>query len=330
MRAALLVSPRMIEIQQVPVPDLAEGEVLIQPLRAGICGSDVSFYMGHRPGAYPFRLGHEFVGRVAAVGQGAAKFDIGQRVTVEPNYPCGRCALCIAGRGRICPNKQSMGIGTPGCFAEYVTAPAEFVWPLPDSISDLDAAIIEPLAVSLHGLLQSGARAGDTVAVVGCGAIGLLLIHAATPHGIRVLAHDQFDEKLQRARQLGATATRNEDPGELWRAQGVTAVFECAGAASTVELAINAAPRGAKVILLGLGSSPASFTPLRLVREGICIEPSLIYDHPADFARALELVENGTLRPSCIVSHTFPFDSIASAMEVASTGQAGKVNVVFT
>jgi L-iditol 2-dehydrogenase len=312
-RAALLTSPRKMEIHEVAMPDLAEGHVLIQLLRAGICGSDVSFYLGHRSGAYPFRLGHELVGRVAAIGQGVVKLDVGQRVIVEPN----------------CPNKQSMGISTPGCFAEYVTAPAEFVWALPDSISDLDGANVEPLAVSLHALHKSGARAGDTVAVVGCGAIGLLLIHAAVPQGIRVLAHDQFEEKLQRARQLGAMATRSDDSGGLWRAEGVTIVFECAGAASTVELAVNAAPRGSKVVLLGLSSLPASFTPLRLVREGISIEPSLIYDHPADFARSLELVGSGTLYPSCIVSDTFPFDSITSAMEVASTGQSGKVHVVF-
>jgi len=144
-----------------------------------------------------------------------------------------------------------------------------------------------------------------------------------------VLAHDQFEEKLQRARELGATVSRDEDPGELWRTEGVTIVFECAGGDSTADVAINAAPRGSTVVLLGLSSSPASFSPLRLVREGIRIEPSLIYDHPADFARALELVGDGTLRPSCIVGDTFPFDSIASALEVASTGQSGKVNVVF-
>ena len=330
MKAAILVSPRKIEIHEAPLPEPADDEVLIRLLRAGVCGSDVSFYLGHRAGQFPLRLGHELVGRVAATGQGVAKFEIGQRVTVEPNYPCGRCALCIAGRGLICPNKLSMGISTPGCFAEYVSAPAEFVWALPDPVSDLDGVTIEPLAVGLHALYQSGARAGDTVAVVGCGAIGLLLIHAAVSHGIRVLAHDLLEEKLELARQSGAIATREADPGGLWRAEGATTIFECAGGDGTAELAIQAAPRGSKVVLLGLSASPASFSPLRLVREGIRIEPSLIYDHPADFARALELVENGTLHPSGIAGDTFPFDSIAGAMEAASTGRSGKVSVVFT
>jgi L-iditol 2-dehydrogenase len=328
-RAALLVSPGKIEIAEVPPPDLGAGDVLIRVVRAGICGSDLSFYLGHRSAGYPLRLGHELAGQVAAVGPQVSGFETGQRVTVEPNYPCGKCALCLAGRGSICPGKGTMGVNAPGCFAEYVAAPAEFVWALPGSVPDPDGAAIEPLAVALHALSQSGARAGDAVAVVGCGSIGLLLIHTAASQGIRVIAHDRFEEKLARARRLGAVAAPDSDAAGLWREQGVTTVFECAGAVPAVEMAIEAAPRGSRVLLLGLSSAPARFTPLRLVREGIRIEPSLIYDHPSDFARALELVGNGALCPSCVVSETLPFDSMARAMELAGASHSGKVHVVF-
>lgn len=330
MRAAVLLTPAKIEIQDVAQPHLADGEVLIQPMRVGICGSDVSFYTGHRPVAYPFVLGHELVGRIVAVADGVTKLAVGQRVVVEPNYPCGACAFCRAGRGSICPNKKSMGVTVPGCFADYVAAPAEFVWALPDSISDLDAATIEPLTVSLHALLQSGAAMGDTVAVVGCGVVGLLLIHAAVRQGVRVLAHDRLEAKLEQARRLGAVAYDVADPGKLWQAENVTTVFECAGVTATVELALRSAPRGSRVVLLGLASSSASFVPLRLVREGIRIEPSLIYDHPSDFARSIALVANGVLQPSYIVSDTFQFDSIGDALELACTGQAGKIHTVIS
>ncbi len=329
MRAALLLAPAKIEIHDMARPDLNQAEVLIQPTRVGICGSDVSLYLGHRAAAYPHVLGHELVGRVVAVAEGVTKFGIGTRVIVEPNYPCGHCAFCASGRGSICPNKKSMGVNAPGCFADYVAAPAEFVWPLPDSISDLDAATIEPLTVSLHALLQSGVRMGDTVAVVGCGVVGLLLIHAAVRQGVKVLAHDKFEGKLQRARQLGAIAPQDGELGKLWQAENVTTVFECAGASSTVEMALNAVPRGGRVVLLGLSTSPASFIPLRLVREGIRIEPSLIYDHPSDFARSISLVASGILQPSCVVSDTVQFDSIGHALELASTGQSAKIHVVI-
>jgi len=221
-----------------------------------------------------------------------------------------------------------MGVNLPGCFSEYASAPAEFIWPLPENISDQDAATIEPLTVSMHALLQSGARAGDTVAVLGCGVVGLLLIHAAVAIGVRVIAHDRLEDKRAMARTLGARAVPElEDAAQVWQAENVGAVFECAGAPETVEIALKAAPRGARVILVGLSSSPASFVPMRLVREGINIQTSMIYDHPDDFERAVDLVAGGVLHPACVVTHTYPFESISQALELAGTGKAGKIHI---
>jgi L-iditol 2-dehydrogenase/L-gulonate 5-dehydrogenase len=237
MRAALLVAPSKIEVHDVNEPIVGRNEVKIKPIRAGICGTDVSLFLGHRTAiSYPLILGHELVARVVAVGEDVRNIKVGQRVVVEPNYPCGKCGVCLSGRGNICSKKQSMGVTVPGCFADCVTAPSEFVWPLPDSVSDSDAATIEPLTVSLHALFQSRARIGDTIAVLGCGVIGLLLIHAAVRQGIRVLAHDKIDEKVQFARRLGAITDGSKELKDLWEAEGVVAVFECAGAAATVDL----------------------------------------------------------------------------------------------
>ncbi|HLA87378.1 MAG TPA: alcohol dehydrogenase catalytic domain-containing protein [Anaerolineales bacterium] len=326
MKAAFLSAPGKIEISETSVPPLGGNEVLIKPMRAGICGSDVSLFTGHRtPSAYPLLPGHEVVGLVTAVGENVTQIAIGQRVTVEPNYPCGVCTYCHAGRGNICPNKKSLGVTISGCFAEQFAAPAEFVWPIPDAISNEDAVTIEPLAVSLHALWQSGAQIGDTVAVLGCGSTGLLLIQAAVSQGMRVFAHDIIESKIDMARQLGAQVSQNPDISELWRNEGVTSVFECAGATATVELALNAVPRGGQIILLGLSSCQASFTPLKFVREELRVSGSIIYDHPTDFARTIALVEKKVLSPRKIISHTFPFKEISQALQLASTGEAGKV-----
>jgi threonine dehydrogenase-like Zn-dependent dehydrogenase len=331
MKAALLLAPKELVIGQIAEPHLAPGEVLIKPLLAGICGTDISFFQGHRQVVYPFVLGHELAGRVIEVGREGNKVRVGQRVIVEPNYPCGSCRLCVAGRGAVCANKQSMGVNVPGCFSEIASAPEEFVWPLPESISDEDAATIEPLAVSMHGLLQSGAQPGDTVAVLGCGVVGLLLIHAARAAGVRVLAHDRIAGKLEMARGLGAEiAPDGTHPAQLWEEENVSTVFECAGAAATVELALQSAPRGAQVMLLGLSSSPASFLPMRLVRDGINVRTSMIYDHPRDFAQVIERVANDELHPARIVTDTFPIDRVREAVELAGTGVAGKVHLKFT
>jgi len=300
---------------------------MIQPTRFGICGSDVSFYLGHRAAPYPFLLGHEVLGRVCAVGAGVTPFDSGQRVIVEPNYPCGACAFCRSGRGNICPHKIAVGITAPGCFAESFTAPAEFVWRVPDEISDADAVVIEPLAVSLHALWHAGARMGDTVAVIGCGTTGLLLIQGAVAQSVRVLAHARSDDKRERARALGALPADGDEVAKLWRDENVTTVFECAGTPEAVELALSAAPRGSQVVLLGLAAAPANFVPLRLVREGIGVRGSMIYDHPEDFARTLALVKQGRLHPSRIITDELPFAAMDRAVQMAATGQSGKIVV---
>jgi threonine dehydrogenase-like Zn-dependent dehydrogenase len=326
MKAALLFAPGKIEISDVAPPQLGGEDVLIAPICAGICGSDVSLFMGHRtPTSYPLLIGHEVVGLVAAIGKSVTRLAVGQRVIVEPNYPCGVCSYCRAGRGNICPNKKSPGVTISGFFAEQFIAPGEFVWPVSDSISNEDAVTIEPLAVSLHALWQSGAQIGDTVAVLGCGSTGLLLIQAAVSQGMRVFAHDKLENKIEMARQLGAQVNQSADISELWRHEGVTSIFECAGASATVELALNAVPRGGQVILLGLSSSLASFTPLKFVREELRVSGSIIYDHPIDFARTIALVEKKVLSPKKIVSHIFPFIEINRALQLATTGETGKV-----
>jgi threonine dehydrogenase-like Zn-dependent dehydrogenase len=330
MRAAMLVERKKIEIQESTPPTPADDEVLIEPKRIGVCGSDVSFYLGHRPTPYtPFILGHEVVGHIVGVGEKVTGLEVGQRVIVEPNYTCGNCTFCREGRGNICPNKKSLGVSVPGSFADLAVAPAEFVWPLPDEIADIDAATIEPLAVSVHAVLQSGIQIGDTIAVVGCGVVGLLLTHVAVTQGVRVLALDRYEQKLEKAVQMGAEACEGDDIEKCWLRENVSTVFECAGVVSTVEMALSAAPRGSQVVLLGLSSELAGFVPLRIVREGIRIEPSLIYDHPSDFARTIELVAKKKLQPSIIVTDTIPFTSIGRALEEASTGKSGKIHTVM-
>jgi 2-desacetyl-2-hydroxyethyl bacteriochlorophyllide A dehydrogenase len=328
MKAALLLAPERIAIESVADQPPAPGEVVIQPAIAGICGTDISFFTGHRSVPYPFVLGHEVTGRIIALGAGVTKFRVGQRVVVEPNYPCGACALCNTGRGAVCAQKLSMGVNVPGCFSERAVAPAEFVWALPDRISDPDAATIEPLAVSIHGLRQSGAKAGDTVAVLGCGVVGLLLIHAAVAEGVRVIAHDRLTEKQAMAAALGAVVVpESENIETLWQMENVSVVFECAGVTPTVELALKSAPRGAKVVLLGISALPASFVPMKLVREGINVLTSMIYDHPSDFAHVIDRVAQGLLHPSKVVTHSFPFEGIREALVLAGAGGAGKIHI---
>lgn len=325
MKAAMLLAPEKLVLTETEAPKIEPDEVLFRPKNIGICGTDVTFFLGHRTMPYPFILGHEVVGNIVAVGDSVTKFKVGQRVIVEPNFPCLRCHFCWNGRGCICPNKKSPGVNIPGYFSELAKAPSEFVWAVPENISDNDAATIEPLAVAVHALMTSGAKLGDTVAVVGCGVIGLLLIHAAARQGTRVLAHDKIARKLEMAERLGARVVEGGDAAKIWEQENVTTIYECAGVPATIEMSLNAAPRGSQVVMLGISAEPAQISPIKIVREGIHIIPSLIYDHPGDFARTIKLVSSGALSPSKVVTDTIPFDSIEQALKMASTGQSAKV-----
>jgi threonine dehydrogenase-like Zn-dependent dehydrogenase len=164
--------------------------------------------------------------------------------------------------------------------------------------------------------------------VLGCGVVGLLLVHAAVAAGVCVIAHDRLPEKQKMAEKLGAMLPPDSgDVEQFWQKKNVNTVFECAGVTATAELALKSAPRGSQVILLGLASTPVSFYPMKLVREGINIRTSMIYDHPSDFEYVIDLVANGALHPASVVTHTFPLEKAGEALTFAGTGGAGKIHI---
>ncbi|MEZ0610086.1 zinc-binding dehydrogenase [Fibrella sp. WM1] len=337
MKAAFLDAPNRIQLRDLPIPEPGVGELRVKLKQTGICGSDVHLFLGHRPLPRPTVLGHEGLGVIDKIGANVTSRTIGERVVIEPNIPCRQCRYCWSGRSTICPNKRIIGQNEAGCFADYVIIPADYGWAVPASISDDDAVAVEPMAVALHALLASSAKPGDTIAVLGLGAIGLLLTHLALALGYRVLVTEISPTKLGLAESMGALAvggsgTLTEQEQVLagnWLANDVCAVFECAGAAVTASLATAAAPRGAEIVLVGLSGHPASFTPLKIAREGIHIIPSIIYDHPTDFRRTLQLMAAGIIRPGFIISERTPLDDLQAALETAAQGEASKILITF-
>lgn len=330
MQAGVLTAPRSIDLRQQPVPEPGPGEVRIRMKTVGICGSDVSLFQGHRPDlAYPLIIGHEGIGYVEKVGAGVSTLRTGDRVVIEPNFPCGHCDYCWQGRSNICANKRIIGVLETGCFAEYAVVPAPFVWLLPDSISDADAVVIEPTAVALHTLFYSPARPGDTIAVIGLGAIGLLVTHLAIKMGYTVLAYDRVREKVELAASFGAVPIAAEasvqDVAARWKAGRVHTVFECAGAAAALTMAVEAAPRGAYVVVAGLSDKPSAITEFSMTRQGINLITSIIYQHPTDFRRTIGLIESGFIQPGRIISFRESFGNLSSAMTLASSGQHAKI-----
>ncbi|HET8625801.1 MAG TPA: alcohol dehydrogenase catalytic domain-containing protein [Thermomicrobiales bacterium] len=299
MRAAVLRGPREIAVERVPAPAPGPDEVLVAVEAVGLCGSDLHLYTGERPAATPLILGHEIVGRIVAAGTLAPAGRVGERVVVEPNIPCGDCTRCARGLGRICARKESLGLTRPGGLAEYVGVPAGFAWPVPDDLPLADAATIEPAAVAVHAVGRADAPAGATVAVVGCGGVGLLVAQVARVRGYRVVGVEPHTGR--RAAALAAGVARVADGGDaatvgaFFEAEGALAIFECAGLAATAQLCLDAAPPGSRVVLVGLAADDVALNPLRFVRAELEVRGALIYDHPADFAATIDLVASGRL-----------------------------------
>ncbi|PHN08325.1 L-iditol 2-dehydrogenase [Flavilitoribacter nigricans DSM 23189 = NBRC 102662] len=333
MKAALLSEPRRIEIRDVDLPDPGPGEVRIRLKMVGICGSDVHLFLGHRPLEKPTIIGHEGLGHIDKIGSGVTDRMPGQRVVIEPNIPCLQCSMCRSGRGNACPNKRVIGLNRDGCFAEYVCLPAEYAWPIPESITDEQAVTIEPTAVSIHALFASKARPGDTIAVIGLGAIGLLLTHVALSLGYRVFTVEIIPDKQKLAMEMGAEVIPTEQEisatelNRIWTDSEVVAVFECAGVAQTASLATAAAPQGAEIVLLGLSDQQATFQPLKIARQSISILPSIVYDHPFDFRRTIQLIAAGIITPGMIISNYVSLPDLQSGLEQAAAGGDSKIIV---
>lgn len=336
MRAARLHGPRELRLDEVPIPAPRPGEVLIRVDRVGICGSDVHLHAGHRQAPYPMILGHEAIGRVTEVGEGVSEGMVGRRVAVEPNIACTTCRMCRRGHGNVCPNKRVLGVNEDGVLAEYVSVPASHAWVASDEVPDRDLVLVEPLAVAVHAFAVSGLVPGDRALVLGCGAIGLLLTQLLSVARISVTALDLEPRRVEAARQMGAAeamvvgresgetiAARTREGGEP------STLFECSGAAAGAAWCIRAVPRGGRVMLLGLTAEEVPFSPLRIVREGISLVGSLIYDHPDDFRRTLNLVEGG-LRAGHLVEGEFPLEEAEAGIVASAESRVVKAVIRIT
>ena len=334
MKTAVLTAPRLVEFYDMPRPEPGSGQVRVRLQMASICGSDVHLYKGdwQTRAPFPVRPGHEGLGVIDALGEGVDQLAIGQRVVIEPNLPCGNCRLCWRGQGNICRNKRITGVVEPGCFAEYTVLPAQFVWPLPTSVADEDGVLVEPTAVGWHALQIAKIQPGSTIAVIGLGAIGLLLTHVALAVGYKVLVKDRVLAKIELAESWGATCIGEADQeavisqmAEQMETADVVAVFECGGTPRTAQIALEVAPPGCQIILVGMAHEPVAITPFDLIRRGINITTSMIYDHPADFSRVIELIAKGTIQPRKVISGCYTFDELPEALAQAASGKETKI-----
>jgi L-iditol 2-dehydrogenase len=341
MKAARLYGPGDMRIDDIPMPSPGPGEVLLQVLSVGICGSGVHYFLdggiGDDKVTEPFIIGHEFSARVVALGAGVTDLAVGTRVAVDPALPCGKCELCLAGHPNLC--LHILFRSTPpmdGALREYLVHPAHLCFPLPDSISDDEGAILEPLGIALHAVTLANLHPGDTIAVLGCGPVGLLTMQVALISGARAAyVTDMVPERLALAKKLGATQVLKADEGDpvAWldaqtAGRGVDVAFETAWADETVAQAAYMARFGGKMIMAGIPREDVALFPAHAVRrKGLTIK--YVRRMKNTYPRAIALVRDGLIDVESLVTHHFPLERASEAYQLVASYKQGVIKTII-
>jgi len=313
MRAAVLNNTAELSVIDLPDPVPGSGEVVIAVTLAGVCGTDYSLYHGKFGVPLPVVPGHEGMGIVKEVGHGVTNVAVGQRVVIQPNFPCWDCDICSAGMDNICSEKVRLGIDTNGVFAQYVKIPSRYAWPVPEGIDDQTAALAEPLAVAAHAVKILPPATEDRVLIIGAGVIGLMLLLLAKLEGADLTVSDLLTEHLSLAEKMGADSVFQVGGGRDLEPSSFDLIYETSGAASGLADAIGVAAPGARIALLGLPGPDHPVSTAQIVRKELSIVGSMIYTD--EFPGVLDLLESGRIDPTPLISGIIGLDDIDNVIK---------------
>ncbi|XZL75845.1 NAD(P)-dependent alcohol dehydrogenase [Clostridium perfringens] len=341
MKVAAMNRIGKMDLIERDIPIVKENEVLVKLDYVGICGSDLHYYENGRIGDYivepPFVLGHEPGGVVVEVGNKVKHLNIGDRVALEPGKTCGHCEFCKTGRYNLCPDV--IFFATPpvdGVFQEYVAHEADLCFKLPENVSTLEGALIEPLAVGFHAAIQGGARIGQTAVVMGAGCIGLVSMMALKAMGVsNVYVVDIMEKRLEKALELGATGIINakeknaiEEVMKITNNNGCDLVIETAGTEITTVQAIHMAKKGSNIVLVGYSKSGEMTLPMSLVLDKeLTFKTVFRYRHI--YNMAIEAVASGKVNLKGIITNEFDLDDVQKAMDYSVNNKADIVKAVI-
>lgn len=335
MKAAVFTAAhRPLDVIDVPMPVPGAGQALIKVAGCGLCHTDLH-YVDHGVETFkkpPLILGHEIAGTVTALGpsaNGKSRTAVGDRVLVPSVLSCGHCSFCRQGRENLCADLTMLGNNIDGGYAEYVVVPAAELVPVPDDLPLEQACVVaDALSTPYHAVKHRGkVRVGDTVAVVGCGGVGLNLVQCAVVSGARVIAIDLNDQRLITARALGAAEAIN--PATVERVDkavrsltngGVDVAFEAIGNPKTIELAFGLLRRGGRLCVVGYSAEPVTLSAARLMYYELEVAGSLGCG-AGEYPEIMALVRAGTLRLDPIVSGTLPLADINEGLDRLRRGQ---------
>lgn len=317
MRVLQIAQPQVAQVLEVPDPQPGPDEVLIRVMASGICGTDIHILRGEYLGAYPVIPGHEFAGVVEAVGAEVSRFQVGTAVAAEPNIACDNCDACLNNRQNFCHNWQAVGVTRPGGMAELVVVPEKAVFAI-GALPFEHGAFVEPLSCVLHGIERARIRAGDRVAVLGAGPIGVLLLQVARLHD----AGELTVVERQPARRAFAAlwAEHTLDSLEALEPDAYDVVIDATGVIAVMERTLAAARHGGTVLLFGVPPAEArlSVAAFTVFRKGLTVLSS--FTSVRNSLQAIALLQAGRVDVTQLVSHRLPLAGFLEGVRLIETG----------
>jgi len=329
--------PGNIEIREVPVPEIGPGDVLVEVISAGLCGTDMEIYHGHFRPVIPVTMGHEGSGIVAEVGERVRHIKRGDRVCFETSRTiCGDCYFCRTGKYNLCAARKGLGYGANGTFAQYVAVAGDRTHRIPAQLTLDEAAICEPLSVAVKAVTAiSRLKEGDTSVIIGAGTIGLFTLQVARAVGASkvIVIELRHKDRLQLARELGANhvvcladgVSALEAVAELTDGMGGDVVFEVSGAPQAATQSIDLARKSGQVVLVGLYSGEVPVAWDRVVTREIEVRGSWTSGVSADWTRMMQLVASGQIKLRPLISHIMPLERWRDGFDLMRQGKCIKI-----
>ncbi|MEH7415655.1 zinc-dependent alcohol dehydrogenase family protein [Neobacillus drentensis] len=326
MLAAVLHKKEELRLEEVPIPEISEDEVIIRVKKCGICGTDPHIFKGHFPAPFPLIMGHEFSGEIVNVGKQVKSVAIEAKVTADINISCNHCYFCRVGQKLLCESIKQIGVHVDGAFAEYVKVPQGNIYTLPDEMDWEKAAYIEPLACAIHGLERARMTIGSSVAIIGAGPMGLALGKLAKLNGAaQVILTELNQSRIEKAKAIGVDHVIHagqENPieavKELTEGRGADFVFEAVGSSYTYRQAFEMVRRGGTLIAYGAAPADAAIDikPFDIFSKELTIVGSYAGSY-GTWQQAIQLIKNGLFNPHEIITKTIALEQIIEGINEA-------------
>ena len=341
MQALVWLGPRNMVHRAEPIPKLAADEILISVDAVGICGSELSGFLGHNSlRVPPLIMGHECAGRVVQATEGTFATGeiatVGACVTFNPLVVCGTCDRCLVGKSNLCRRRQLIGAHRPGAFAQYLALPARQCYPIPDSLSLVAGSLAEPLACSIRAVTLTQVKPQERLLILGAGPIGLCALAAARARGVeQIIVSDVMPQRLEIAGRWGASDVinaREQDVIAFVQERypgGVDCVIDAVGATPVRTQAIRSVVPGGRVVFIGLHDEESVLPANYIIRQEITLTGSFAYTDD-DFTQAIDLLIRGIVQPSADWLEERPLSDGPAAFAELVDGTAKTAKIVLT